>query len=162
MIWIVVMIEDLLFGRKRILIESLGFDMFDDSTIANSGKTHRIIKCWFEPWEERIIDDKSDSAYNQLLTKYCGLEFIDLDPPNRKFRTDNELMWNELEDKWCLKCISSDVREDDDITDIENGKYVAPWAIRGSDVYDCLYSYYTDHSNLGILAISKKDDDDDK
>jgi len=138
----------------------LGFDMFHVSTSDNNDKPRCIVNCWFEPWEDKIVRDDSDAAYNRLLAKYRGLQFIDLDPPNRKFKIDNELIWNDVDDEWCIKCISSDVKANDDKSDIENGNYVATWAIRGSDVYDCLYSYYTDHSNLGIVAVKKGDNDD--
>jgi len=56
-------------------------------------------EAWFEPWEKNDMEDESDSAHNYLLTKYHGLKFADLDPPNHKFKIENKLIWNDSDDK---------------------------------------------------------------
>jgi len=46
-----------------------------------------------------FVADDSNSGHSHLLTKYCGLEFIDLNPPYWKFKIENELLWNDIGDE---------------------------------------------------------------
>jgi len=149
------------FWDKEDFDKALGFDISEAGTTQTNGKPNRIVNCWFEKWEESLVADDSDVAHNRLIAKYRGLEFVDLDPPHRKFRIDNALAWNDVDNEWCLRCISSDVKDDDDEGDIENSQYVATWAIQASDVYDCILSYYKENSDLGIVAVCANNDSND-
>ena len=55
------------------------FDML--SSNGSSSSTKRILKCYFEPWEQEHILKKDDVSKAKFLQKYGGLEFNDIDPP---------------------------------------------------------------------------------
>jgi len=141
--------------------KALGYNIFNTLTTHTNGKPNRSVNCWLEKWEELLVVNESDVAHNCPVAKYRGLEFVDLDPPHRKFRIDNALAWNDVDNEWCLCCISSDVKDDDDEGDIKNGQYIATWATQASDVYDCILSYYKENSDLGIVAVRVNNDSND-
>jgi hypothetical protein len=102
---------------------------------------HRILKCYFEDWEEEHLRKNDDVSHQKFLQKYGGLEFVDIDN-GRFLKIDKTEMFYER--KWMAAAVQEDGKEE-------------PWLIGpGCALHDCLQMYYAKHPEKNVKVVLRK------
>jgi hypothetical protein len=131
----------------------LQFDLLASTSMHSSRK--RIVKCYFELWEEEQVLRKDDVSKAKFLAKYGGLEFEDIDNDERKLNkvSETELHFQRRTKKdpggWAVVSYSE-----------TNERNVWP-IFKGCALHDCLAAYYHQHPEKNFKVLLRKDQVDD-
>jgi hypothetical protein len=124
------------------------FDML--SSNGTSSSTKRILKCYFEPWEQEHIVKKCDVSKAKFLQKYGGLEFNDIDNPQVHLRICDKEMKFRRRLKTDIGGWTAITYNDNDETD--------SWRIEpGCPLHDCLATYYHKHPEKNVKVVLRKE-----
>mgnify|MGYP001810512301 CR=1 FL=1 len=116
------------------------FDMFAVQPPAK--KPPRILKCYFEDWEEEHVRKKDDVSEAKFLQKYGGLEFKDIDNGRLLKISAAEMYYTKK--KWCVAALTEDGNEE-------------PWLIEeGCPLHDCLALYYKKRPDKNVKIVLRK------
>ena len=124
------------------------FDIFASPREVNKNDS-RVLKCYFEEWEEEHILKKDDLSKAKFLQKYGGLEFEDIDNGTRYtiHPTDLHYQRRSKTDRggWCVKAFNEEEQE------------YEPWSFYRDDaLHDCLCSYYQRHPEKNVKLVLRK------
>ena len=131
----------------------LQFDLLAATSLHASRK--RILKCYFELWEEEHVLQRDDVSKAKFLAKYGGLEFKDIDNDEGKLNkvSETELHFQRRTKKdnggWAVVSYT-DTKERN------------VWPIfKGCALHDCLATYYHQHPEKNYKVLLRKDQVED-
>ena len=110
----------------------------------------RVLKCYFEDWEEEHLLRKDEVSKAKFLQKYGGLQFEDIDNFTVYTIHPSELHWQRRSKiergGWCVKALNNEENE------------YEPWTIYSEDdtLHDCLCSYYQRHPEKNVKLVCRK------
>ena len=127
------------------------FDMFTEMCLVLPEQ--RIIKCYFEDWQEEHSLGKNDVSKAKYRQKYGGLEFDDIDNGTHYTIHKTKLHFQRPLKKepggWCVIPIPDGADEDGDHR---------PWSIlKECALHDCLAAYYKRHPEKNVKVVLRKD-----
>jgi hypothetical protein len=128
------------------------FDLLGPATTGEKGQ--RILKCYFEAWEEEHLRNKSDVSKARFLRKYGGLEFDDVDQAGVHYRIcDKELVFRRRfkEDRGGWSVVAYDDKNQKQTWIIE----------KGCPLHDCIATYYRKHPELNTKILLRKEQVED-
>jgi hypothetical protein len=128
------------------------FDMLSGN--GTSSSTKRILKCYFEPWEQEHIVKKDNVSKAKFLQKYGGLEFNDIDHPEVHLRIcDKEMKFRRRlkTDLGGWTAVTYNLNNETDTWRIEPG----------CPLHDCLATYYHKHPEKNVKVVLRKEQKDD-
>jgi hypothetical protein len=113
----------------------------------------RVLKCYFEPWEEEHISKKNDVSKAKFLTKYGGLEFDDIDSGVHFTISDKELQFRRRlkTDRGGWTVVAYNDKNEQDTWRIEDG----------CPLHDCIATYYHKHPEKNMRVVLRKEQMED-
>jgi hypothetical protein len=135
-----------------------GFDILrkaeDEET---NKKPRRIIKMYYEEWEEEAKRKNDPVTEAKLVAKYGGLSWLDPDCEKMFKSNDKKMQWSRKrgpEGGWCVLAY----REDWDETDPDNEETKEPWGIfKDCPLHECLLAMYKDNPEFGIQIVESSE-----
>lgn len=157
------------FWSEKDFDKEWGFDILRAQEEEESNKKPiRIVKVYFENWEEEAKRKNDPVTEAKLLAKYGGLSWLDPDSGKMFSSDDKKMQWSRKRGKeggWCVVGYREDwVKEDPD-----NKETKEPWGIfDGCPLHECLMEKYKNSPEVGIQVVESADaydelfpDDDD-
>jgi len=124
------------------------FDMFSAPKVTPTSQP-RVLKCYFEDWEEEHFLKKDDVSKAKFLQKYGGLQFEDIDDLTLYTIHATELHYQRRSKTerggWCVKAFNEVEQE------------YEPWTIYRDDaLHDCLCSFYERHPDKNVKLVLRQ------
>jgi hypothetical protein len=127
------------------------FDML--IPVSNTLPKKRVLKCYFEEWEEEHLTKKNDVSKAKFLQKYGGLEFRDID-----FGTHYTICTKDMQYRRKTK------KDRGGWTAIAytQKKEKSTWVIgKGCPLHDCIATFYQRHPEKNFRVVIRKDQVDE-
>jgi hypothetical protein len=131
---------------------------FDMLTVAGNEETtrQRVVKCFLEDWEATAVYKKDPILEAQLLKKYGGLQFYDIDTKKMFYTDAKKLNWTRKyrhqSGGYSVICYNQDYDKDGDEPDEDNTE---PFAIcEDCPIHELLHKYYKKKKSSGILVVT--------